>query len=105
MALDKETFDQLLATIERFVRERLVPNEQRIADDDAIPRDIADEMRELGLFGLSIPEAYGGIGLNMSEEVRVVFALGQTSPAFRSLFGTNVGIGSQGLVIDGTEEQ
>jgi acyl-CoA dehydrogenase len=105
MALDKETFDQLLDTIERFVRERLVPNEARIADDDAIPGDIADEMRQLGLFGLSIPETYGGIGLNMSEEVRVVFALGQTSPAFRSLFGTNVGIGSQGLVIDGTEEQ
>jgi acyl-CoA dehydrogenase len=105
MALDKETFDQLLATVERFVRERLVPNEQRIADDDAIPPEIAQEMRDLGLFGLSVPQEYGGIGLNMAEEVRVVFALCQTSPAFRSLIGTNNGIGSQGIVLDGTAEQ
>jgi acyl-CoA dehydrogenase len=105
MALDKETFDQLLATVERFVRERLVPNEQRIADDDAIPPEIAQEMRELGLFGLSVPQEYGGIGLNMVEEVRVVFALCQTSPAFRSLIGTNNGIGSQGIVLDGTAAQ
>jgi len=105
MALDSETLDQLLATIRRFVRERLVPNEQRVADEDAIPDDIVAEMRSLGLFGLSIPAEYGGLGLNMTEEVRVTFELGQTSPVFRSRFGTNIGIGSQGIVIDGTEEQ
>jgi acyl-CoA dehydrogenase len=59
----------------------------------------------MGLFGLSIPEEYGGLGLSMSEEVRVVFELGKTSPAFRSAFGTNVGIGSQGLVMSGNDEQ
>ena len=105
MALDSETLDQLLATIRRFVRERLVPNEQRVADEDAIPDDIVAEMRSLGLFGLSIPAEYGGLGLNMTEEVRVTFEVGQTSPVFRSRFGTNIGIGSQGIVIDGTEEQ
>jgi acyl-CoA dehydrogenase len=105
MALDSETLDQLLATVRRFVRERLVPSEQRVADDDAIPDDIVAEMRSLGLFGLSIPAEYGGLGLNMTEEVRVTFELGQTSPVFRSRFGTNIGIGSQGIVIDGTEEQ
>jgi acyl-CoA dehydrogenase len=105
MALDSETLEQLLATVRRFVRERLVPNEQRVADDDAIPDDIVAEMRSLGLFGLSIPAEYGGLGLNMTEEVRVTFELGQTSPVFRSRFGTNIGIGSQGIVIDGTEEQ
>ncbi len=105
MALDSETLEQLLATVRRFVRERLVPNEQRVADDDAIPADIVAEMRTLGLFGLSIPAEYGGLGLNMTEEVRVTFELGQTSPVFRSRFGTNIGIGSQGIVIDGTEEQ
>jgi acyl-CoA dehydrogenase len=105
MALDSETLDQLLATVRRFVRERLVPNEQRVADEDAIPDDIVAEMRSLGLFGLSIPAEYGGLGLNMTEEVRVTFELGQTSPVFRSRFGTNIGIGSQGIVIDGTEEQ
>ena len=105
MALDSETLDQLLATVRRFVRERLVPNEQRVADEDGIPDKIVAEMRSLGLFGLSIPAEYGGLGLNMTEEVRVTFELGQTSPVFRSRFGTNIGIGSQGIVIDGTEEQ
>lgn len=103
--LDQETLDQLLDTIRRFVRERLVPNEDRIAEEDAIPPEIVAEMRELGLFGLSIPEEYGGIGLAMSEEVQVAFELGETSPAFRSMLGTNNGIGSQGIVLDGSEEQ
>jgi len=105
MGLDSETFDQLLDTVRRFVRERLVPNEQRVADDDSIPDDIVAEMRSLGLFGLSIPAEYGGLGLNMTEEVSITFELGQTSPVFRSRFGTNIGIGSQGIVIDGTEAQ
>ena len=105
MALDPETLSQLLDTVRRFVRERLVPNEARIAEKDAIPAKIIAEMRALGLFGLSIPEAYGGLGLTMSEEVQVAFELGQTSPAFRSMIGTNNGIGSQGIVMDGTEEQ
>jgi len=105
MALDQETLDHLLDTVRRFVRERLIPNEDRVAEEDAIPPEIVREMAELGLFGLSIPEAYGGLGLNMVEEVRVAFELGRTSPAFRSLLGTNNGIGSQGIVIDGTEEQ
>lgn len=105
MALDPETFEQLLDTVRRFVRERLVPNEDRVAEEDAIPPEIVREMAELGLFGLAIPESYGGLGLTMSEEVQVAFELGKTSPAFRSLLGTNNGIGSQGIVIDGTEEQ
>ncbi|TWB83048.1 acyl-CoA dehydrogenase [Nitrospirillum amazonense] len=105
MALDQETLNQLLDTVARFVRDRLVPLEHQVAEDDAIPPHIVDEMRNLGLFGLSIPDEYGGLGLTMAEEVQVAFELGQTSPAFRSLIGTNNGIGSQGLVIDGTEAQ
>ena len=105
MIRDRETLELLLASVRRFVRERLVPNEQRLADEDAIPPEIVAEMRELGLFGLSMPEAYGGLGLTMEEEVLVAFELARTSPAFRSLFGTNNGIGSQGIVIDGTDEQ
>ncbi len=62
-------------------------------------------MKDLGLFGLSIPEEYGGIGLSMSQECQVAFEIGQTALAFRSVFGTNVGIGSQGILMDGTEEQ
>ncbi|MGB3830490.1 MAG: acyl-CoA dehydrogenase family protein [Mesorhizobium sp.] len=105
MALDSETLDQLLETVRRFVRERLVPLEHQVADDDAIPPDIVAAMREMGLFGLSIPQEFGGLGLSMEEEVRVAFEIGYTSPAFRSLIGTNNGIGSQGIVIDGTEAQ
>jgi acyl-CoA dehydrogenase len=62
-------------------------------------------MKAMGLFGLSIPEEYGGLGLTMEEEVEVAFEIGRTSPAFRSLFGTNNGIGSQGIILDGTAEQ
>jgi acyl-CoA dehydrogenase len=105
MIRDRETLDLLVASIRRFVRERLVPNEARVADEDAIPEDILAGMRELGLFGLSLPEAYGGLGLTMEEEVLVAFELARTSPAFRTIFGTNNGIGSQGIVIDGTDEQ
>jgi len=105
MALDSETFDQLIDTVRRFVAERLIPIEAQVAENDEVPEEIVQAMRELGLFGLSIPEEFGGLGLSVEEEVRVVFELGYTSPAFRSVFGTNTGIGSQGIVIDGTEEQ
>ena len=105
MALDAETRDQLIATVRRFVTERLRPLEARVAEDDAMPDEIVEEMKSLGLFGLSIPEAYGGLELTMEEECLVVIELGRTSPAFRSTFGTNVGIGSQALVMFGTEDQ
>ena len=105
MAVDSETLSQLLDTVGRFVDERLRPLEAQVDSDDRVPDEVVAEMRALGLFGLTIPEAYGGLGLEVSEEVRVGMVLGRTSPAFRSVFGTNVGIGSQGIVIDGTEEQ
>jgi acyl-CoA dehydrogenase len=105
MALDPETLNQLLETVSRFVRERLVPLEDKVAEDDAVPDEIREELRELGLFGYALPEEYGGLGLTMEEEVQLAFELGQTSPAFRSLLGTNNGIGGQGLVMDGTDEQ
>jgi acyl-CoA dehydrogenase len=105
VALDQESLAQFLDTIRRFVRERLVPVEETVAESDEVPPAIVDEMRRLGLFGLTIPEPYGGLGLSMSEEVQVLFELCQTSPAFRSVHGTNNGIGSQGIVMDGSEEQ
>ena len=105
MPLDPEVFDALIETVRRFVAERLRPLEAQVSEEDEVPAGIVREMREMGLFGLSIPEEFGGLGLTMSEEVRVAFEFGRTSPAFRSAFGTNVGIGSQGLVMAGTEEQ
>ena len=105
MSLDPESFDLLLATVRRYVRERLRPLEERVERDDAVPAEVVAEMREMGLFGLSIPEEHGGLGLTMTEEVRVALELGGTTPAFRSVFGTNVGIGSQGLVMAGSDAQ
>ena len=105
MIRDPEILNALLDSIRRFVRERLVPAEHEVSETDEIPPGLVDEMRELGLFGLTIPEAYGGLELTMEEEVLAMIEMGQTSPAFRSVFGTTVGIGSQGILMDGTEEQ
>ena len=105
MSLDQDTLHQLLDTIRRFVRNRLMPLEEQVASTDQIPESVIAEMRELGLFGLTIPEEYGGLGLNTEEECKVAIELGYTSAAFRSVIGTNNGIGSQGLVMDGTDDQ
>lgn len=105
MIRDPQTLAALLAAVDRFVRERLVPAEAIVAETDEIPEDLQREMKELGLFGLTIPEEYGGFGATMEEEVMVMLAMGQTSPCFRSLFGTTVGIGSQGILLDGSEAQ
>jgi acyl-CoA dehydrogenase len=105
MALDQESFDILLPTLQRFIQERLMPAEHYLEEHDDVPADIVEDMKQMGLFGLSIPEEYGGIGLSMSQEVQVAYEMGQTSLAFRSVFGTNVGIGSQGILMDGTPEQ
>lgn len=105
MIRDQAVLQHLLETLRRFVAERLVPNEARVSSEDRVPPELVAEMRRLGLFGLSIPEEFGGLGLTMEEEVLAAFELGRTSPAFRSVFGTNNGIGSQGIVMDGTPEQ
>lgn len=105
MALDAESFGILLATIQRFVRERLVPAENHLEEHDEVPADIVQDMKDMGLFGLTVPESYGGIGLSVAQEVLVNHELGRTSAAFRSVFGTNIGIGSQGILMDGTPEQ
>jgi acyl-CoA dehydrogenase len=105
MIRDPQTLNLLIESVVRFVRDKLVPAEGIVAETDEIPAQLIHDMRELGLFGLAIPEEFGGLGLTMEEEVRVAFELAWTSPAFRSLIGTNNGIGSQGLIIDGTYEQ
>ncbi|GAB7524456.1 hypothetical protein PBS_34430 [Paraburkholderia sp. 2C] len=98
MVRDQETLNLLFDSITRFVRERLVPNEEIVAQTDRIADGLRQEMKDLGLFGLCLPEEYGGLGLTMEEEVLVAFELGKTSPAFRSAVGSNNGIGSTGIV-------
>ena len=105
MAFDAETRAALIDQVRRFVTETCVPVEAQVGDEDAVPRHVVDAMKELGLFGIAVPEEYGGLDLDMETECLVAMELGQTSPAFRSVAGTNIGIGSQALVLFGTEEQ
>ncbi|MGH8616416.1 MAG: acyl-CoA dehydrogenase family protein [Burkholderiales bacterium] len=105
MIRDTESFALLLDTLRRFTRDKLIPRETEVSDTDEIPADTLAEMKGMGLFGLTVPEEYGGLGLTMEEEVLVAMELCRASPAFRSIMGTNNGIGSLGIVIDGTEAQ
>lgn len=105
MIRDQETLNQLIDMVNRFVRERLIPIEAQVAEQYRVPDDVIAEMKELGLFGMTIPEEYGGLGLTMEEEIYLALALGRTSPAFRSILGTNNGIGAAAVVFDGTEAQ
>jgi acyl-CoA dehydrogenase len=105
MALSKESLDELVAAVARFVKERLVPIEGEVAENDKVPDSVIDEMKAMGLFGMSIPEEHGGLGLTMEEEAVVAFELGRTSPVFRSVLGTNNGIGSQAIIMFGTDLQ
>jgi acyl-CoA dehydrogenase len=105
MIRDPESFNILLDTISRFVRNTLIPREPEVVATDEIPADILAQMREMGLFGMTIPEEYGGLGFTTEEEVLASMALCYASPVFRSRIGTNTGIGSQGIVIDGSPEQ
>lgn len=103
--MDLESFELFRATLRRFVDDVLIPAEDEVEREDEVPARIVQAMRELGLFGISIPEAYGGLGLSMAEEAVLMRELGRASVAFRSVIGTTVGIGSQGIVMDGTEAQ
>jgi acyl-CoA dehydrogenase len=105
MIRDTETLQILLDSLRQFVNEALIPRENEVAETDNIPEDIVSQLQEMGLFGLTIPEEFGGMGVTMEEEVNIAFELGRTSPAFRSYIGTNNGIGSIGILLDGSQEQ
>ncbi|WP_110636742.1 acyl-CoA dehydrogenase family protein [Salinicola salarius] len=105
MIRDQETMQILLDSIRSFINEALIPREEEVSETDEIPEDIVSQMRDMGLFGLTIPEEFGGLGVTMEEEVNIAFELGHTSPAFRSFIGTNNGIGSIGILLDGTDVQ
>ena len=105
MIKDQQILDQLLETVIRFVSQELIPTEAQVAEQNDIPTELIAKMAGLGLFGLSIPTSYGGLGLTMEEECLVALELGRASPAFRTVVGTNIGIGSQGLIMDGRADQ
>ncbi|MEQ3550257.1 acyl-CoA dehydrogenase family protein [Pseudonocardia nematodicida] len=103
--MDPSDLRDVLAAVRDFVRTEVVPLEEEIDAGDAVPDRIVAQCREMGLYGFAIPEEFGGLGLTASEEVRLAFELGWTTPALRSLFGTNNGIAGHVLLEGGTPEQ
>src|ERR1700739_3120215 len=100
-----DDFREILAQTRHFVRTAVVPREQEILDDDRVPDDLRDQAKKMGLFGYAIPQEWGGLGLNLMQDVELAMELGYTSLALRSMFGTNNGIAGQVLVGFGTDEQ
>jgi acyl-CoA dehydrogenase len=101
----EETLELLVEAARRFAREVLVPAEAEVEDANEIPPHVVQGLRDLGLFGMTIPEDYGGLGLSVYEEVRVVQEICYAQPAFRSYFGTTNGVGTLGIINFGTPEQ
>jgi acyl-CoA dehydrogenase len=100
-----EDFRLILDQVRDFIRTRVVPREQEIADTNAIPDDLRKQAAEMGLFGYAIPQEWGGLGLDLTQDVELAMEFGYTSLALRSMFGTNNGIAGQVLVRFGTDEQ
>jgi acyl-CoA dehydrogenase len=103
--MDREDFSQIRDLVRDFVRNAVVPLENQIDVDDQVPEHIRTAYKKMGLFGFAIPEEYGGLGLSMADEAELVFELGYTTPALRSMFGTNNGIAGHVLMEGGTEHQ
>src|SRR5215217_116544 len=103
--VDADDFRQIRDAVRQLVRESVVPREEQIEDEDRISDELRTAAAEMGLFGYALPEEYGGLGVTMSEDVRLAFEFGYTTPAFRSLFGTNNGIAGQVIAKFGSEEQ
>ncbi|MEV3900906.1 acyl-CoA dehydrogenase family protein [Mycobacterium sp. NPDC050551] len=100
-----EDFREILDQTRHFVRTAVVPREQEILADDRVPDDLRDQAKKMGLFGYAIPQEWGGLGLDLSQDVELAMEFGYTSLALRSMFGTNNGIAGQVLVGFGTDEQ
>ena len=103
--MDPELFEQFIEQLERYVRERLIPAEREVIEHDRVPDAILAEMRDMGLFGLTVPEDYGGAGLSTSQYARVVRTMAYAAPAFRSIFSINVGMFNSAIKNGGTEAQ
>jgi acyl-CoA dehydrogenase len=104
-SMDAEEFDLIRKQLREFVSDRVIPRESEIEETGMLPPELVTQAARMGLFGFSIPEEYGGLGLTMTEEVQLAFEIGRTSPAFRSSFGTNTGIAGQLLLQAGSPQQ
>ncbi|TNE50229.1 MAG: acyl-CoA dehydrogenase [Sphingomonadales bacterium] len=103
--MDVEIFEQFIDQLERYVRERLIPAEKDVIENDRIPEDIIQEMKDMGLFGLTVPEEFGGAGLNVSQYAQTVKTMAYAAPAYRSIFSINVGMFNSAIKNGGTDAQ
>lgn len=103
--MDADIFEQFIEQLGRYVRERLIPAEKEILETDKIPEAIVNEMRDLGLFGLTIPEEFGGAGMNVSQYVRTIRTLSYAMPCYRSMISINIGMVCSAFKNGGTEAQ
>lgn len=103
--MDDATFEAFLEQLRRFVRERLIPAEAQVIEQNRVPEPIMAEMRDMGLFALTVPEAYGGVDLNTSQYIRTIRELAKAAPAYRSLIAINTGMFNSALKTSGTLTQ
>jgi acyl-CoA dehydrogenase len=104
-AVSGEDFELYLDSIRRFTNEKLIPAERQVEEGDAVPEELVAEMRRLGLFGMTIPEEFGGLGLSMEQQVRATFEFTRASCVYRARFSTTLGLCSQAILFNGTEPQ
>jgi acyl-CoA dehydrogenase len=104
-SMDSDVFDAFIDQLKRYVRERMIPAEKIIEQTDQIPADILAEMRDMGLFGLTIPEEFGGAGMNVSQYIETIRTLSYAMPCFRSIISINIGMVCSAIVKSGTAEQ
>ena len=100
-----DDFTEILSQTRTFVRNVVVPRESEILAEDRVPDDIRNLAMKMGLFGYAIPPTLGRPRVDLAQDVELAMELGYTSPALRSMFGTNNGIAGQVLVGFGTDEQ
>src|SRR4051794_41967073 len=103
--MDAEDFRQIRDAVRQLVREGVIPLEEQIEEEDRIPDSLRAQAAAMGLFGYALPEEHGGLGVTMSEDVQLAFEFGHTTPALRSLFGTNNGIPGQVIARFGNDQQ
>ncbi|SEQ97426.1 acyl-CoA dehydrogenase family protein [Piscibacillus halophilus] len=100
-----EDIEFLRSNVRKFVKEEVEPLAMKIEEDNEIPKEIVEASKDMGLFSLSIPEEYGGLGLDMVGKCAIYEELGKTHNGFTTLIGAHTGIGTVGIVELGTEEQ
>lgn len=96
---------EMKESIRDFVENTVEPVADQIEREDKIPERILEMSKEMGLFGLSIPEEYGGLGIGMVGKCAIYEELGRTSNGYTTVIGAHTGIGTVGIVELGSEEQ